>query len=158
MTEPSAEEWWAILGPFFENSKDDPPEVKALALLLRQSDTPLPGGVRRTLAEILDSQLPYKLACNWQLQPVWLGRYDEETLRDKGKGLIQKAMATEPNISEAINAIDMREIRGMRSRTLWKIWGPMKRMNAWLDKQRKANPLTEEQKKQIRRVFRGGGD
>ena len=62
---------------FFDAKKKDPPDVKALANFLR-GDKPLPEGFRLVLAEVLDSRFPGKLACNWQLTPMYVGRYDYE--------------------------------------------------------------------------------
>jgi hypothetical protein len=72
-----------ILLSFFDGGKNEEPDVKKLAQLLRDDDVRLAVGFPAVLAEILDSRLPHRLACNWQLKPVWTGRYDEEVLLDR---------------------------------------------------------------------------
>jgi len=78
-----------ILLSFFDGGKNDEPDVKKLAQLLRNGDQ-LPAGFPDVFAEILDSRLPHKLACNWQLQPVWCGACDEEDLLDRIDAKVRK--------------------------------------------------------------------
>ncbi len=90
MTEPANEddEWWSVIGPFFDGPKTSPPDVKALARLLRKANPQqLPAGFLETLAEMLESVSPSQLACNWQLRPVYIGRYDKELLRERKERL-----------------------------------------------------------------------
>lgn len=143
---------------FLENSKDNPPDVKALARLFRlaseRSDVVFHAGHCFLLVEILDSQLPERLACNWQLRPHFIGWYDEEACRIEKENAINEAIAATPNITDAISAVDDRGIPGMKGRTAWKIWDKMKRRRMWWNKVLDVSPLDDGVKASIRKAWR----
>jgi len=88
----TAKDTWAeALFPFFEGKRDQPPDIKALARLLR-SKKRLPAGFRDTLAEILDPQLPHKLAVNYGLEPKWRGRNVKTAKEDRIEALVFEKM------------------------------------------------------------------
>jgi hypothetical protein len=154
MTETPVDEWWEVLRPFFESPKTSEPNIEALVRLLRKNNEPVDGGVRWAIAEILDSRLPHRLACNWELQPVFVGRYDDELLREKKERLIDEAMAAEPNVTDAMDAVDDRDVPGMKKRTAWKVWEKMKPRREWWDKMLEANEPDEDVKASVRRMWR----
>jgi hypothetical protein len=83
---------WKTLQQFFDNPESAEPDVKALAAVLR-SDVPLPDGFRDVLAEVLDSRLPGRLACNWQLKAEHMGLHDEELKNEKEERIIEIKVA-----------------------------------------------------------------
>jgi len=137
------EEFEAIILPFYDAPKDHPPDVRALARLLRSNVT-LPEGFRATLAEMLDSQLPFKLAMNWTLKPEFIGRYDEEADEEK----VEKALAREGNITRAVFKVD-----GMSDRTAWRIWDRIKLKQSWLKTTIASFPISDDLKKRVRRAW-----
>ena len=142
----------AILNSLHDNPKGTPPDVKALSALLRKSNEPISGAV---LAEMLDdSRLPRKLARNWELRPVFVGRYDKELLRVERERLIDAAMATQPKADKAIAKVDGYEIDGLKGRSIWRLWERMKRRRAWWDKMLEANEPDEDVKASVRRTWR----
>ena len=141
----------AILDSFSGSPKGAPPDVKALAALLRKSNEPIPGAV---LAEMLDSQLPYRLACNWELRPVYVGRYDNELRREKKERQIDTALASEPNISKAIAKFDSLGGDGLKGGSAWRLWRKMKRRRAWWNKMLDASGLDDDTKARIRSTWR----
>jgi hypothetical protein len=140
-----------ILVRFYANPESSPPDVKALAALLRKSNEPVPGGV---LAEMLDSRLPRKLARNWELRPFYTGRYDAEMRRVERERLIDAARAAEPTVEKAIAQVDDLGIDGLRGRSIWRLWREMKRRRAWWDKMLEANEPDEDVKASVRRTWR----
>jgi hypothetical protein len=152
MTEPTNRDLAGeILDSFHANPRSAPPDVKALAALLRKSNEPVPGGV---LAEMLDSRLPRKLACNWELRPVFVGRYDDELRRVERERRIDAAMAAEPRVSKAMGAVEDLGINGLKGRSPWRLWGNMKRRRAWWDKALDASGLDDDTKARIRQAWR----
>jgi hypothetical protein len=147
MTEPTVDEMWEVLRPFFENPRDAEPDVKALARLLR-SNAPLPKGLRSTLAEMLDSHRPGELACNWQLRPKYIGCRDEEILRERKEKQVKKAMERAANVSQA-----MAEVTGISERTAYSVRKEMKRRRAQLEELLSDSGLTDEQKARVRRAW-----
>jgi hypothetical protein len=139
----------AILDSFHGSPKGAPPDVKALAALLRKSNEPIPGAV---LAEMLDdSRLPRKLARNWELRPFYVGRYDEELRRVEKERQIATAIASEPNIS---NALDSLGGDGLKGGSAWRLWRKMTARRAWWNKMLDASGLDDDTKARIRSTWR----
>lgn len=124
--------WDAVLLSFFEAPKSVKPDVKALARLLR-SDEPLPEAFRTGLAELLDSQLPGPLACNWQLRPEWAGLYDDEAHREKKEKQVKAALAKAPSVNKAVVVV-----AGMSESTARRTLRKMKRREKWIADSRAA--------------------
>jgi hypothetical protein len=110
-----------VLVSFFENSRDNTPDIRALVGLLRSEDVSLPPGFRTVLAEFLDGKLPGKLASNWQLRPVYVGRYDKEAEKEKKEQIVRSAMAA-CNVTEAMAKAD-----GLSESTAWRVRREMQR-------------------------------
>jgi hypothetical protein len=116
-----------ILVSFFENPEDRKPDIKKLARLLRSGE-PLPPGVS-WMAEVLDSRLPGKLACNWRLRPVFAGRYDKTQRADKVDAFVVREINTARERGLTI-ATAIREIAGKIGKSesiLRKIWDEHRR-------------------------------
>lgn len=127
----TAKDTWAeALFPFFEGKRDQPPDIKALARLLR-SKKRLPAGFRDTLAEILDPQLPHKLAVNYGLEPKWRGRNVKTAKEDRIEALVFEKMpgflAHEILAGDIVNAI-AREFN-MSERNAIRVW--KKNLKRW---------------------------
>ena len=151
MTKPTQEDFsWCddccdAMLPFFKNSKDVEPDVKALARVLRRTNGPL-GPVFLYLAELLDSSpgeegrtkfaikrkgaddisdddIKWVPRSNWRLVPVFVGERDKERLAEEREREILEAIEAEPNITTAIVGIDASGI--MSARTAWAIWKKM---------------------------------
>lgn len=151
MTEPTGRPSWAIFDAFYDNPKSAPPDIKALAAALRKSNEPIPGAY---LAEMLDSRLPRKLVRNWELRPVYVGRYDDELRRVERERLIDAAMVAEPNVSEAMSAVNDLGVDGLKGRTPWRLWSKMKRRRAWWNKVLDASEPDDEVKARVRSEWR----
>jgi len=117
---------------FFENRRDERPDMKALATALRENSknsVPLPPGFAITLAEIIDSRLPAKLASNWTIAPVWTGRRDDEMRLHEIGIEVEKAKARGKSLSHASPEI-ARNV-GICDRKFWKLWKILKYRRAW---------------------------
>ncbi len=154
---PTVIEWWGVIRQFYENPKNDKPDIKALRRLLR-SNASLPKGLRSVLAEMLEEDneagLPGPLGVNWRLRLVFVGRHDAELVREKRERQIDEAMAAEPNITNAIAVIDLMPDKAMSGRAAWTVWTKMKDRRAWFDKLLEDSSLSDELKARIRRIWR----
>ena len=142
-----------ILDSFYGNPKSAPPDVKALAAALRKSNESVPGAV---FAELLDSRLPQKLAQNWELRPVYVGRYDDELCRVEQERLIDAAMAAEPTVSGAMSAVDDSRHRRLARRSAWRALEKMRRHAEHVvqNKALEASGLDDDTKASIRARWR----
>jgi len=132
LTDDEADEWWAVLLPFHENSKATKPDVKALARWLR-SDKPLNEAQRDQIAELLDSRWrdrsPMARACNWELRPAWAGWRAKRESENKREALVLKAVEAAPTITDAMDTFEGSRVIGKR--TAWTIWARIRRERAW---------------------------
>lgn len=124
-----------LLTKFFDGNRDSQPNIKALAEILR-SDKPLPKGFRWVIAEALDSSLPGKLACNWQLVPVFTGRADKENKLERLSNEVRRNLS---GLSSSMPGAA--KAAGMSERKAWSVWNIIK-----LRKERLARIIKYSQK------------
>ena len=136
---PEAEDdWKKVIVPFFESPKDNAPDTKALAELLRREDLPLPPGFRAALAEILDSLLPEQIACNWQLIPSYCGFHNKELKGKKDERSVDQGAADARKNGLSITSVmpDIAEKTCVSERKAWTIWGRISARRKFLEKTR----------------------